>query len=98
MATWLMCSLPLTPILPSKGNGHQRKEMSQVHTSMSTESHRLRCPFCEDHTDHDSGRCLFDRGFLSEELLETLHRVTTELPGILSTTSRVNAASASAWR
>jgi hypothetical protein len=71
-----------------------------VHASMSTESHYLRCPFCEDHehADHDSARCLLDGGFLSEELLETLYRVTTELPGILSTTSRVDAAPASAWR
>jgi hypothetical protein len=51
---------------------------------MSTESHHLRCRFCEDHehADHDSARCLLDQGFLSDELLETLQRVTIELPDI----------------
>jgi hypothetical protein len=71
-----------------------------VQSSISTESHHLRCPFCEDHepANHDSARCLLDRGFLSDELLETLQRVTIELPDILSTASRVDAVPASAWR
>jgi hypothetical protein len=67
-----------------------------VHDSMSTGSHR--CPLCEVH-EHDSAHCLFDEGFLSEGLLETLHRVTTEVPDIFSATSLVDApASAAAWR
>ena len=69
-----------------------------MHDSMSTGSHPHRCPFCEGH-EHVSARCLFDEGFLSEGLLETLHRVTTELPDIFSTTSLVDTpASAATWR
>lgn len=71
-----------------------------MHASMSIESHRLRCPFCEDHEHAGDGsaRCLLDQGFLSDELLKTLQRVTTDLPGILSTRARVDAGPASAWR
>jgi len=63
---------------------------------MSTGSRRHLCPFCEGH-EHDSAHCLFDEGFLSEGLLETLHRVTTQLPDVFSTTS-LGDAPASAWR
>jgi hypothetical protein len=68
-----------------------------VHDSISTGS----CPFCgvHEHADHDSARCLFGEGFLSDGLLETLHRVTAELPDVFSTTSLGDApASATAWR
>jgi hypothetical protein len=69
-----------------------------VHDSMSTGSHPHRCPFCEVH-EHDSAHCLFDAGFLSEGLLEMLHRLTTELPDTFSPTSLVDApTSAAAWR
>jgi hypothetical protein len=67
-----------------------------VHDSMSTGSHY--CPLCEVQ-EHDPAHCLFDEGFLSEGLLETLHRLTAEVPDIFSTTSLGDApASAAAWR
>ena len=63
--------------------------------SMGTGSHPFRG--VHEHADHDSPRCLFGEGFLSEGLLETLHRVTAQLPDIFSTASSGDAP-ASAWR
>jgi hypothetical protein len=69
-----------------------------VHDSMSTGAHPHHGPLREVQ-EHDSAHCLFNEGFLSEGLLETLHRVTTELPDIFSTPPLVDApASAAAWR
>ena len=51
-----------------------------MHDPVRTGAHPLCCPFCEGRADCDSARCPFDEGFLSEGLLEALHRVTTELP------------------
>jgi hypothetical protein len=66
-----------------------KERIGQVHDPITAEPHSLRRPFCGtyEHADHDSARCLFDEDFLSKGLLESLHRVTVELPGIFSTTS-----------
>jgi hypothetical protein len=66
-----------------------KERIGQVHDPITAELHSLRCPFCGayEHAGHDSAHCLFDEGFLSEGLLESLHRVTAELPGIFSTRS-----------
>ncbi len=75
--------------------------MRQVHDWITAQPHPLRCPFCVvyGYADHDPARCLFGEGFLSEGLLESLHRVATELPDILSTTSLVDTpASVATWR
>ncbi len=53
--------------------------MRQVQDWITAQPHSLRCPFCMvyGYADHDSARCLFGEGFLSEGLLEALHRVPT---------------------
>jgi hypothetical protein len=65
-----------------------------VHDPLTAEPRSLRCPFCGmyERGDHDSARCLCGEGFLSEGLFESLHRMTTELPDILSKPSLVDGA------
>ena len=59
--------------------------MRQMHDSITASSHSHRCPFCEvdEHAGHDSSRCLYCGGFISEGLLEALGRMT-ELPAIIT--------------
>jgi hypothetical protein len=66
-----------------------KERIGQVHDPITAKPHSLRCPFCGtyEHADHDSAHCLWEEGFLSEGLLESLHRVTAELPDIFSTRS-----------
>jgi hypothetical protein len=58
-----------------------------VHDPVTAEPRAPRCPFCGkyEHGNGDSARCVFGEGFLSEGLLESLHRVTAEQPDIFST-------------
>jgi hypothetical protein len=67
-----------------------KERIGQVHDPITAEPRSLRCPLCEVQ-EHHSAHYLFDEGLLSEGLLESLHRLTTELPDIFSTTSLVDA-------
>ena len=72
----------------------QEGKDKEVNDPITAEPRSLRCPYCGvcEQGNHDSARCVFGEGFLSEGLLESLHRVTTELPDIFSTTSLVDGA------
>ncbi len=77
--------------------------MRRVQDPINSGFRPLPCAFCEvhdlEHTAHASARCPSCEGFLSEGLLEALHRVSTELPDIFLATLLVDTpASAAAWR
>ena len=57
-----------------------------MHDPLTAETRALRCPLCGmyERGNDDAACCVFGEGFLSEELLESLHRVTLELPDIFS--------------